>query len=381
MGLRDFFKGKDKEPEEVKIEAPAVILQPAPLPPSVPKPLRMGEDPSTKEVNVHSLDTIGGKETVQDRINRVKSGRMTEDEKRNFLETALTAGNTVENRKPVFDSSSKRNPLKASPFPQDSILRNFARGKGKEATIVNSDDSQNKKRQYLDMVTNPERFRTMNTSATKTSATTNTGVERISGSSQGLKKTPIPGNWLFQKQTEPSTSTTNANTNLPSTNLGARLGAAAMADENRRKDAERVKQEQMEDRAAELAVRNQAEMARMEQERRQLSEQERQRQAHQQAEKERLQTLMQQQEDYWTKKLAKEREIKAQKESAQQAAATAAAAASKVPIKKTRAAPAVLITTPTEIPPTPLAETPEAGASSVIFNPDESSLLNDVCCC
>lgn len=132
----------------------------------IAKPLlRMGEDPTSKEINVNLLDQ---NESVQERINRVKAGKMTQEEKQAYLKAALSTGNTPETRLPLRppappEVDNKR--ARASPFPEDPILRSIAGGKdpapaklSKQLLDSAGADSQKKKREYLDMVTDPHRF-------------------------------------------------------------------------------------------------------------------------------------------------------------------------------------------------------------------------------
>ena len=147
-------------------------------------PLRMGEDPTTKEVDVFQQ---AGAESIQDKINRIKSGSMTSSEKQAFLESALSAGTTAESRKPLSEAADDKPKVSASPFPTDSILRNFARGKPAKdpAGLTSSSstktkdpeprrklDSDKKKQEYLDMVTNPDRFQRYKKSSSTSGAGT-----------------------------------------------------------------------------------------------------------------------------------------------------------------------------------------------------------------
>ena len=248
-----------------------------PSPSSAPPPLRMGENPLTKEVDVHS--TIDHKESVQERINRVKSGKMTEFEKQAFLQTALTAGNTAESRKPLLDGtkeSSEKKKIFASPFPTDSILRNFVSG-GKQAVSAEEKllSSQKKKREYLDMVTNPNRFNRY----------------RLPERGDGGHASPP--------------------------DLGARLGAAALVNENLRQQKqkqqlERKRRSEEETKKRQVEVRQfefrQAERKKLFDTKRQQEEDEKDR-----AERERLEQLIKAQEEYWNKKLAKERSARAKR--------------------------------------------------------------------
>jgi hypothetical protein len=123
-------------------------------------------------------------ESVKDRLNRVRSGKMTDDEKQAFLRTALSAGDTSTSRKPLrqelADESRPMNSTgNATPMPKDSLLSNMARGwgNGKNSTGLDSYASirrnyqngaqledQKKKREYFEMVTNPDRFHTYKSS-------------------------------------------------------------------------------------------------------------------------------------------------------------------------------------------------------------------------
>jgi len=309
-----------------------------PFQPTPPPPLRMGEDPTTKEVNVHALD--GDKESVQERINRVKSGKMTEEEKFAFLQSTLKTGGSAGDGTLSSSSSSsarrfpglikehwgdleagaaavssknkRKKQSNASPFPSDSILRNFARGKEKnnngtgagagasgglfptspDNVLLNAGlDSQKKKREYLDMVTDPERFQRYKLA------------------------TPAP-----------SSGASSANNAPLPPDLGARLGAAAMANESLRQQQQQQQQEsnsmdryEYEQRAEEVARQQQAEAARKETDllmRRRQNEQAKLKEEDQkkESEKERLNELMKAQEAFWAKKLAEERESMARRE-------------------------------------------------------------------
>lgn len=125
-----------------------------------------------------------GQESVKDRLNRVRSGQMTEDEKQAFLRTALTAGDTSTSRKPLRqelpddDSRPANSTGNATPYPKDSLLTNMARGwgNGQNSTETNLPlrgavwkdgaalEDQKKKKAYFDMVTNPNRFHTYKSS-------------------------------------------------------------------------------------------------------------------------------------------------------------------------------------------------------------------------
>jgi phage-related minor tail protein len=119
-------------------------------------------------------------ETVKEKLNRVRSGMMTDDEKKAFLRTALSAKDTTISRTPLRqklpddrvegDRSAGSN---ATPFP--TLLKNVASGWGKnesrsgEQPLRNWKDGvqmsdQKKKREYFEMVTDPNRFHTYKSS-------------------------------------------------------------------------------------------------------------------------------------------------------------------------------------------------------------------------
>jgi len=162
------------------------------------------------------------------------------------------------------------------------------------------------------------------------------GVERISGSVSAAAKTPISDIRKMDLKSKDDTdkdvkdeeeaSAPTEPKSIP--DLGARLGAAAMANENMRQQAEKERlerQKRMEEekkeyerRAEEMARQRQAEIMRMEAEqaekRRKAEEEQRKAEEEKkQKEKERLDALMKAQEEYWAKKLAKERAAKEEK--------------------------------------------------------------------
>jgi hypothetical protein len=307
-------------------------------PPSIP-PLRMGEDPVSKEVNVLNLDH---RETTQEKINRVKAGFMTEAEKKAFLQTALSAGNTAESRLPLQKDDADKNGgggsaanskrFFASPFPSDSILRNFARG-GKMGGESSAElDSQKKKREYLDMVTDPDRFnRTRKPSTSASASASPTSSEEGDGGTggTGASKTPIPDLSSMELKTtatsgDAASTSNSAASQAPSlpSDLGVRLGMAAMANESLRRQQEQERRREIqwkmdherrqhEQRAVELTEWQQK-MAGFEAQQRELRVKEEERRMKQetdkrQAEKARLEQLMKAQEEYWAKKLANEK--------------------------------------------------------------------------
>ena len=285
------------------IEETSVIGAAEDKPSMRPPPVRMGEDPASKEINVFPLDK---RESAQDRINRVKSGQMTDEEKAAYLRTALSAGSGI-SRPPLKPKSTQLEDdlkSKASPFPGDPIYRSIAGGKQVEPAKLTNElvdrvglDMQKKKRDYLDMVTDPHRFDVYRNSASR----------------------------LPKEKGDDSVNPPPSAAPMPS-DLGERLGAAASAAEEQRKKKlamEAQKREEEAKRQAEVAKRMQEDQRRRQEEMakrlREKKEQEEELAAQEQARaqqkrKEQQEAMMKAQEEYWAKKLAAERQAK-QKES------------------------------------------------------------------
>lgn len=125
-----------------------------------------------------SADTYG--ETVRDRINRVKSGHMTDEEKAAFLNNALTRTPPGSNGPPIRQAipspgdysrgSNSGSGKSASPFPKDALWNTIvsngqssnSSGQGSSSRYGNMNltgNNDSAKREYLDMVTNPDRFK------------------------------------------------------------------------------------------------------------------------------------------------------------------------------------------------------------------------------
>jgi len=130
--------------------------------------------PRAESERMDSSTTYG--ETVQDRINRVKSGQMTDEEKAQFLNNALTRvpqgqnGPKIRQEIPDADGKKRADVRSNTSLPKDALWNTVINNKD----IDNRDDSPYKntirfnskgerlddsaKREYLDMVTNPDRF-------------------------------------------------------------------------------------------------------------------------------------------------------------------------------------------------------------------------------
>jgi phage-related minor tail protein len=159
-----------------KTVAPTVAIPDSPVPkkPEVKKPV-VGTE-SKKVSKLPPLRT----ETVKEKLNRVRSGMMTDDEKQAFLRTALSAKDKSTPRTPLRqklpddrvegDRSAGSN---ATTFP--TLLKNVASGWGKNETRAGEQplrnwkdgvqmSDQKKKREYFEMVTDPNRFHTYKSS-------------------------------------------------------------------------------------------------------------------------------------------------------------------------------------------------------------------------
>jgi hypothetical protein len=105
MGLGSFVKkrllghggdNKDADAQNTDNTAPSLATPAAQPPPPVP-PLTKRDDPPQRNSPIQTKGVVAsaqrapypGAETTQDRINRVKQGKMTEEEKQKFLATTL----------------------------------------------------------------------------------------------------------------------------------------------------------------------------------------------------------------------------------------------------------------------------------------------------
>ncbi|GKY94129.1 hypothetical protein MPSEU_000379000 [Mayamaea pseudoterrestris] len=292
-----------------------------------PAPLRMGE--TTPGSGVVDAARITEDESIQDKINRVKSGQMTEEEKRAFLATALSAGMTPESRKPLIQPKRMEN-SSASPFPTDSILRNFVSGKVKQrkkdislSSISLDLNTDAKKKEYIDMIMDPDRF-------------SRRLKNKSNSSSYNIPSKPTaPATATIPSSPPRAPQQTNNNSIGGMEDLGARLGMHAMEEEVRRREAEKqrarekleheererraaIQQQEVEQRAAEVARRQQMALKQIEEQarRQEVEEEQMKKEEAMAAEQERLSALLKQQEAYWTERLAKEKEAKAKREQA-----------------------------------------------------------------
>lgn len=378
-------------------------------------PLRMGEDPNSKEINVNLLDQ---NESVQERINRVKAGKMTQEEKEAYLKAALSTGNSPETRLPlrppaaVNEVDDKR--ARASPFPEDPILRSIAGGKDPAPAILSKQlvdksgvDSQKKKREYLDMVTDPHRFDVFRSQPARARLNPSSPAQgNISGyqgtvdqNNNGQEydyNVPSNGNQSsVPSMSAPPQPTPDFDSSVlddtaegdgfPSTDLAGRLEAAAHAQEQQREQQRKqqeeqkmLKKQQEEEeqrakaaKAAEEERRRQEILAQREKEYRERRRREEEAAAREsakakEAEEQRLKALLDAQEDFWKQKLAKERELRERRlmEEQQEPAAR----------QEPAPAPPPVVNLP---PPKPSPSLGQNNLSKHVFNPDERNILDE----
>ena len=289
-------------------------------------------------------------ESVKDRLNRVRSGKMTEDEKQAFLRTALSAGDTSTSRKPLrqelADESSRpmnNSTSNATPMPKDSLLSNMARGWGNGKNNTGLDDyasirnyqngaqleDQKKKREYFEMVTNPDRFHTY-----KSSMVTAPGeTDKVDPSvHDGLvlpemgnddEKDDARGGILEEEVIEEIRDYEQVSGVGVEGDLGMRLEKAAHAleeaakqREKERKEKEARMEEQRQEqkkRLAEIQKKQQLEMEKRELELKAKKREEEEAKAREterkrKEEEARRRKLEEAQDAYWAKKLAKEKQ-------------------------------------------------------------------------
>lgn len=353
MGLGSFVKkrlgrdggGDDDKNKKRKVTAPIPrkpipetarpqAAQPARAPPPVqqkaPAPRKQQASPQ------RPLPVGGGQETTQDRINRVKQGKMTEDEKQRFLASTLKGSMEPKTlnpgeaplRQPLAQEAKvvPRNVASATPFPRDSMLREVVTGRKDDKSYDEWKDNNKKKKEYFEMVTDPNRFSSFNTPVPSQAGhpmpadpSGTVMPPSIAPPTADMSNIQIPWEPLDSEPVleppEPSSSSTDAD------HLGARLEAAAMAEEQRQREARRHVELQREEerlKQIELQRAREEEMIIREEEnlrkKREAVEQARILAEEKAAQERTRQTqMMQAQEDYWAQKLAVERERKLQK--------------------------------------------------------------------
>jgi hypothetical protein len=341
MGFGSFVKkrilgkGDDNEKDEFDdVTPPSQPTSQQDLTPTIIPPQEERTPPPT--VTKSPRKPYPGAETAQDRINRVKQGKMTDEEKQRFLATTLknvassgakTAGGGPY-RQPIPDggpSPPRVTRSSATPFPKDSMLREVVTGRRDPKAENEWAMSNKKKKEYFEMVTNPNRFNTFNAlpnvnPATPTNpAPTQTPV--YSRYDTGYSNSEIP--W---ESSLPTATPIPAKPMSPppvfdpndSNHLAARLEAHAMAEEKRQQEARRLMEQQREEdlrRQAQFQREREEEMMKREAEairkREEALEIARQQEARQREEERlRLEQMMKAQEDFWAKKLQNERQRK-----------------------------------------------------------------------
>lgn len=218
---------------------------------------------------------IPSHESATDRIRRTQAGKMTEAEKQAFLMTSL--GQKVE---PKFPTNNN-----ATPLPRDSILKQVMTGK-KDITADMMQEMERQKEEYLNMVTDPNRFKSFEASASQTKS--------ASKDSSTVQPPPRPND------------------------LGSRLEAAAITHENQqrelRKQVEAQRQETIR-RNQEIARQRHEEIARQEEAALKKRKELEAIKAAEEAERARVEAekkaeLERRQDEYWKKQLEIEKQLK-----------------------------------------------------------------------
>ena len=324
--------------------------------------------------NSNLISSIDNSETIFERIERMKSGGLTNEEKERFLNTALTrTSSVVENNRtgppirqtiPVnlknspaispSSSSSSSSASSPSPFPKDSLW-NSVIGAGTEKTqeilkkSLNVEDDQiniytdsdqmdeSQKRAWFEMITSPTRFASFSGSQVSKGVAAINDINNDSNVKDGdnldvdvdKKDTNINMNSNDQKSTiqqsiNAFTSKSKSNSETKA-DLASRLEKAAILQEKKAADArmkreeERIasKQKEMEQQEQLERFKKQQEEELMKQEQemmaRKKEEEIRMKQLEEErmnVERERMKQLEKAQEEYWKNKIEQERKLK-----------------------------------------------------------------------
>lgn len=129
------------------------------------KKRQLGGIPLPKPTN--RSDTSRFDESVKDRMTRIKSGIMTDEEKAAFLNNALTRTPQGSQKIRKDESVTKTATIASSPYARDALWSQITKDKGSrnessKGRYVSSgpkDLNEKAKRQYLDRVTDPDRFK------------------------------------------------------------------------------------------------------------------------------------------------------------------------------------------------------------------------------
>jgi len=234
-------------------------------------------------------------ESVSDRIKRTQAGQMTEAEKQAFLMTSL-------GQKPAVNSRINNN---ATPLPKDSILKQVMTGK-KDVTPEMISEEEKQKEAYLNMVTNPNRFKGFE-AAKNTVKTAESSTENSAESSAENPAESSADNSSTVQQPRPN-------------DLGSRLEAAAISHENQQKELRKQVAAQRQEtlrRNQEIAKKREEDIARQEErllKERKATEAKRAAEAEERAriEAEKKAELERRQDEYWKKQLELEKAGKLQ---------------------------------------------------------------------
>lgn len=316
MGIRSFVQNRfinrrgDDNNEEDKLDI-SFLVAPTPAPAEEEAVADDTED-ETQDQPSNSDRT----ETPQERMQRVKSGGMTDEEKKAFVNAALMSGRKPPLRQPIppADEARRRptNPVsktRETLFGRKSINMNQINAQAliaKEKT-----DEQKQKQKYFDMVTNPNRFKVYTpTDATSAlEADIDDVVENVMP--PDIVDNPNSTAVAAEIETE-ELDPVEIPLNTP-TDLGKRLEAAAVVNEERLK-IERSKKEQQrleEDRRlAEFTAKREQELrdreaATLARKKEQLEAAARAEEEQRTLEAARKKALIAAQDDYWRKKLGK----------------------------------------------------------------------------
>ena len=260
-------------------------------------------------------------ETVRDRINRVKKGQMTDEEKAAFLNNALTRKSNEPSRPRIrqeipdaSDSDQKSSSSSSSAGPRDALwntVMGSGSGSGSSSSasksktgrhaninLLSKDDSA--KREYLDMVTNPDRFKAY--AAMGGNRSSSASANKVNNGNVVDNSTMLDTSPLEQEED----------------GLASRLESAAILKEQKDSEARAKKEE--EDRAYKARLyeeqrRRSEEISRSAQEKLASQRASEERSRNQEEEKrtaaqKRVSDMQAAQDDYWAKKMEEENKRK-----------------------------------------------------------------------
>ncbi len=286
-----------------------------------------------------------GTETISERINRMKSGMMTDEEKAAFLDRALVTPirsqekkpNPIRQKIPEGSAESSGTEAKASAFPSDSLwgmLEAGKRGKSQNSEPTSTFDptqflssggtNEKAKREYLDMVFDPNRFKGYSAMGDAKTSTVTVNSDDEADEKEVMDEDVIDEEESTEDEPVMKTSKEEealSNSNVGS-NLAARLEHAATLKEQQDKQREIERKKRMEKEQKEEKERiEKMRLKQMEESRRQMEEAaEKKRleaeairleqQAKKLEEDAKMKQLMDSQQAYWEKKLEEERKRK-----------------------------------------------------------------------